>query len=101
SSPAGAFHTPRVASVRAKTPATAPHGTNSSSWPSRSGFDCTSRGKNSAAFLLLVPTLARPPAAAAGAFQLLGGSTTSSAPRDSQYVAASLTTWVSTSAVSV
>ena len=54
-SPAGAFHTPRWASVRAKTPATAPQGTNSSIWLSRSGFGCMRRGKNTAAFLLRVP----------------------------------------------
>ena len=36
--PAGDFHTPRDASVRAITPATAPHGANGSGRFSRSGF---------------------------------------------------------------
>ena len=45
SSPAGAFQTPRSASVRAMIPATAPHGGNRSSAPSSSGSAARIRGK--------------------------------------------------------
>src|SRR6184192_2043278 len=55
SKPAGAFQTPRCASVRAKTPATAPHGAKSSFWLSCAGLGWRNRGKKSAAFLLVVP----------------------------------------------
>ena len=78
--PAGAFHTPRSVSVRAMTPATAPLAANTASRFSRSGSRSTSRGKNNAAFLLIVPTAARPAIACAGVVQVLGASMISSAP---------------------
>ncbi len=43
--PAGAFHTPRLASVRAYTPATAPLATKVSVAPPRSGSGRLMRGK--------------------------------------------------------
>ncbi len=54
SSPAGAFQTPRCASVRANTPATAPHGANVASRFSRSGSAARMRGKYSAALVRFV-----------------------------------------------
>ena len=46
--PAGAFHTPRCASVRAITPAIMPLAGNVSIWPSSIGSACLMRGKNTA-----------------------------------------------------
>ena len=46
--PAGAFHTPRCASVRAITPAIMPLAGNVSIWPSSIGSACLIRGKNTA-----------------------------------------------------
>ena len=42
--PAGAFHTPRVVSVRASTPATIPLGANDSIWPPSNGSEASRRG---------------------------------------------------------
>ena len=55
SSPAGAFHTPRCASVRAITPATAPLGAKVSTWFSFSGWARAAAGRTGAALALLVP----------------------------------------------
>ncbi len=88
SKPAGAFHTPRCVSVRAKIPATAPQGTNSSIWLSRNGLGCLSRGKKRAAFLLFVPMLPTPLFALSLLLHPFGGSTRSIARRSSQYFAA-------------
>ena len=82
-------NTPRGATVRAKTPATAPHGTNSSSRSSCRGFDSMSLGKYSAAFRLRVPTASLFASrnfvfAVSLFFQSFGGSTRSIARRDSQ-----------------
>ena len=91
SSPAGDFHTPRWASVRAKMPATRPQGAKSSVWPLCSGFGCRILGKNTAAFLVRgrfstsVPKLL---AAFATESQTYGGSTMSIARRTSQRTAA-------------
>ena len=76
SSPAGAFHTPRVASVRASTPATAPEAANVSIWLSRSGLVCLSRGKYTAALALSVPRAAKPDLASATEPHVGGASTT-------------------------
>ena len=46
--PAGAFQTPRCASVRAITPAIMPLAGNVSIWPSSIGSACLIRGKNTA-----------------------------------------------------
>src|SRR5512143_2705441 len=48
--PAGAFHTPRVASVRANTPATKPHGGKSASAPCCNGSGARTHGKKIAEF---------------------------------------------------
>src|SRR5207248_11058320 len=97
SRPAGAFHTPRVASVRAKTPAIAPAGAYASSWFSLSGFGSRIRGKKIAEFLLVVPTPgeAMPALAVALLFQLEGASTSRNARRVSQYAAAAVQTALS------
>ena len=54
SMPAGAFHTPRLASVLAITPAIAPDGVKVSIWPFRNGSRRRMRGKYRAAWLALV-----------------------------------------------
>src|SRR3954467_11357751 len=52
STPAGAFHTPRDASVRLMMPATAPHGAKGVRLLASSGFLARSRGKYTAALWL-------------------------------------------------
>src|SRR6516162_2776322 len=48
--PAGAFHTPRVPSILAYSPATTPHGAKVRSWKLFRGSGRRSRGKNAAPF---------------------------------------------------
>ncbi len=85
SRPAGDFHTPRFASVRAITPATAPPGANGSMRLSCSGLLKFRRGKNIAAFASRLATLTIAPDAAAAdaSAQLCGASTSTKARRSS------------------
>ncbi len=53
--PAGAFHTPRCASVRAMTPAIMPLAGNVSICPSSMASACLTRGKKTAAFRAASP----------------------------------------------
>src|SRR5262245_45019122 len=85
SSPAGAFQTPRVESVLAMMPATAPHGAKVVRRFSLRGSCIFIRGKNAAAFLLRVMKLLTPDSAAVTSFQLAGGSAMNSARRSPQY----------------
>ena len=85
SRPAGAFQTPRSPSVLANTPAMAPLGAKSSIKPPFSTFGRRMRGKNTAAFLLGVLSVAIPLLAASLVFQS-GGSMMYIARRSSQYL---------------
>ncbi len=101
SSPAGAFQTPRLASVRAITPATAPLGAKVSTWLSFSGLGWRSRGKNSAALALLVPSTESKPVSKSAvtspaSFQAGGGSTSCTARRRTHRASAEVTTSLST-----
>src|SRR4029077_2648768 len=103
--PAGAFHTPRSASVRAKTPATAPDGTNAAVWLFISGSGCTRRGKKIAEFALRVPTTSGVPRnwlfAVVLSTQAGGGSTSRKARRVSESAPAADTRAGSTSPLAV
>ena len=87
--PAGAFQTPRWASVRANTPATAPQGTNVLTVLLSRGSGWRSLGKNRAAFLATSPTSGKlgsftPWTAWSTVFQTRNGSTISTARRSTQ-----------------
>ena len=104
SMPAADFHTPRDASVRAITPATAPPGANGSGRFSASGLAMRMRGKNSAAFSLRAATAVMAPEAVTSAASpqpevLNGGSTSTHARRSFAYATAASQVGLSTSAV--
>src|SRR5439155_7246337 len=82
--PAGAFQTPRAASVRANVPATAPQGANACRLLSCSGSGISSRGKYTAAWDRVAVMPSDDTLGTGDAVHVAGASTSNIARRDLQ-----------------